>query len=83
LLRLPDQSKHEMTTASAKVTLGCMDTVPGGATNSRPIVSPTSRASIHQVSAQARTPRSCHVLAYSASASPVAAGMAPKELEIR
>ena len=57
LLRLPEKSKHEATTAWHWVTFWCTDTLPAGAFMSTPISSPTSRESIHHFSSQARTPR--------------------------
>ena len=57
LLRLPEKSKQEATTAWQVVTFWWVETEPAGAFISAPISSPTCAASIHHRSSQARTPR--------------------------
>src|SRR5262245_12033638 len=76
-------SKDESTTASAVVTLGSMTTEPRGAPISGAMMSPTSIDISHHLSPQARTPREAHRSAYSANASFVASGIAPRECETR
>ena len=65
------------------MTLGSIETQPGGAPSSGAITSPTETDIPHQESAQARTPRVAQVSAYSESAAAAARGIAPRELEIR
>src|SRR5439155_19599872 len=60
-----------------------MTTEPGGAPMSGARMSPISIDIIHHLSPHARTPRVAQRSAYSASASRVASGMAPREWETR
>ena len=60
-----------------------MTTEPGGAPTMRPIWSPTVIGIVHQPSPQARIPRVAQTLAYSASRSSAAAGIAPSEWLMR
>src|SRR3954452_6859563 len=76
-------SYDDNTPASAVVTFGSMTTEPRGAPMSGAMMSPTSIDIIHHLSPQARTPREAHRSAYSANASLVASGIAPREWETR
>src|SRR2546425_6085462 len=83
LLRLPEKSNQDATTAWHVVTFWWVETEPLGAFISAPISSPTSAASIHHRSSQARTPRVAQVSAYPFMASYTARGIAPRELLIK
>src|SRR5262245_741692 len=66
------------------LTFGYITTSPWPAPSSGAISSPTETGiSHHPASAHARTPRSAHACAYSASRSGTARGIAPSELETR
>src|SRR5262245_42074429 len=77
------KERAENATAEAMVTLGSIETLPGGADKSGAISSARFADMADQESAQARTPRRAQVCAYSASAAAAARGIAPRELLIK
>src|SRR5437899_1312331 len=79
LLRRPEKSKQDRTSAWHTETFWCMTTPPGAAPMIRPTWSPTRSGMRHQPSAQARTPRVAPVSAESGTPWRPARGAAPRE----
>src|SRR5713226_9746738 len=79
LFRLPLKSKQDVMIDWQMDTFGCITTSPSPAPMTRPTMSPTVVAIIHQPSSHERIPRVAHISAYSCNRSRVRLGIAPSE----